>query len=128
MRNTILALILAAGLSPIVAAGPCDSVRTARWLLGEWVVSAGEKTTLETWKEVSPKTFEGRGETLSTATNDLPVAFKLTECSETSAVFENAGHDFPRRLEYRLAGEDRMVVRVSDGAEKGFEIRFTRRR
>ena len=60
--------------------------------------------------------------------NDLPVAFKLTDCSETHAVFENAGHDFPRRLEYRLTGEERMIVRVSDGAENGFEMKFTRRR
>lgn len=153
MRKSLLATIVVVTLSPIVGAEPCDSLRSIRWILGAWVAESGERTTLESWQELSPQTFEGRGEIRSTATsellfgeslrivemsgelfylvkvneNDLPVAFKSIECSETGAVFVNADHDFPRRLEYRVIGADRMVVLVSDGADEGFEIRFTRR-
>jgi len=59
--------------------------------------------------------------------NPLPIAFRLTECGEGLAVFENPAHDFPRRLEYRLVGSA-LIVRVSDGAEggQGFTLEFAR--
>ena len=62
------------------------------------------------------------------AHNALPVAFKLVDCGDDWAVFENPDHDFPRRLEYRIAGNG-MDVHVSDGLAdgKGFTLRFTRR-
>jgi hypothetical protein len=61
------------------------------------------------------------------AHNPLPIAFKLSECGEGLAVFTNPAHDFPRRLEYRLAG-DALSVQVSDGTEggKGFTLNFKR--
>lgn len=57
--------------------------------------------------------------------NPLPVAFRLSEGGDRSAVFTNPDHDFPRRIEYHL-GDGVLTVRVSDGGEKGFELRFTR--
>ncbi len=59
--------------------------------------------------------------------NPLPIAFRLRECGEGLAVFENPAHDFPRRLEYRLIG-DALTVRVSDGVEggQGFTLNFKR--
>ena len=34
-----------------------------------------------------------------------PVAFKLTQSTDSSARFENRQHDFPQRIEYRRAGD-----------------------
>ena len=34
--------------------------------------------------------------------NDLPVPFRLTQCSDGIAVFENPDHDAPQRVIYRL--------------------------
>lgn len=134
------------------AAADCASLAELRWLLGDWAAD-GDKTSFhESWAELGPQTFEGSGieraktdgavkgsEVLrllemagsifyvsKVAHNDLPVAFRLTSCEEGRFVFENPAHDFPRVLEYRRDGHDRLVVRVSDGGEKGFTLDFRR--
>jgi hypothetical protein len=60
------------------------------------------------------------------AHNPLPVPFKLTICTDDSATFENTNHDFPQRLVYRHIATDKMVVEVSGGDGKGFQISFDR--
>ena len=133
-------------------AGPCNSLAPARWLLGAWVADGGKRIITETWTEASPTTFEGQGVTrdrndgsvvdgealrlvamgdgvfyvAKVAHNDYPVAFRLTTCEADRLVFENPGHDFPRRLEYRRVDGDRLEVHVSDGAERGFKLDFRR--
>lgn len=137
---------------PAAAAG-CASLADLRWLLGEWTADGSQTSFHESWAELGPQTFEGSGiESAKTdgavkgsevlrllemaggifyvskvAHNDLPVSFRLTGCEEGRFVFENPAHDFPRVLEYRREGGDRLVVRVSDGGEKGFTLEFRRK-
>jgi hypothetical protein len=63
------------------------------------------------------------------ASNPLPVAFKLTQCSDTLAVFENPQHDFPQTLSYQLIktpqGDKRLKVKVFSSNNAGFEINFS---
>lgn len=147
----LLAMLLWTMPWPALAAG-CASLAELRWLLGDWAAD-GDKTGFhESWTELGPQTFEGSGieraktdgavkgsESLrllemagqvfyvsKVAHNDLPVAFRLTRCEQDRFVFENPAHDFPRMLEYRREGSDRLVVRVSDGGEKGFTLDFRR--
>jgi len=147
----LLAAILA--LTVLSAeAGECRSLGSLEWLLGEWVADGAKSTFRESWTARGPQTWEGRGvETsktdpaktsgeslrlvemadgvfyLSKVThNELPVAFRLSECADGRFVFVNAAHDFPKRLDYVREGEDRLKVRVSDGAEKGFTLDFAR--
>ena len=134
------------------APSSCGSLDEVRWLLGDWRSEDGEKLTFESWQQVSQKTFEGDGIVRSktdnhvlsseslrlvemsgavfylakVAHNQYAVAFKLTSCSDDTLVFENPKHDFPRRLEYQRHGTNRIVVEVSDGAAKGFQITFVR--
>lgn len=119
-------------------------------LLGEWPAQDESKVVTESWHAASPHTFEGSGEARSSAGgktvdaevlrlvrmgeavfyvakvahNRYPVSFRLVECPPRRLVFENPAHDFPRRLEYTLADDGTMVVAVSDGAAKGFTLRF----
>jgi len=110
------------------------------WLANNWI-SVGEKfTTYENWQKISPITFEGTGLTIKKATNDttnfeslllvkmageifyiakvahnqFPIGFKLTEYSDSTAVFENPSHDFPTSIEYRKLGTDRIMVKVAN--------------
>ncbi len=55
-----------------------------------------------------------------------PVAFRLVRASAGEAVFENAAHDFPQRIAYRLEGGE-LVATVSliDGS-KAASWRFRR--
>ena len=140
-------------LSPLnLYAASCSSIASLEWILGNWSVDDGKNISTELWKEVSPSTFEGHGEVRSKLTkelksseslrlvemegeifylakvshNDLPVAFRLKDCSHNKAIFENPDHDFPQLLEYKLDTENRLTVLVSDGKEKGFKVNYVR--
>jgi len=153
-RVTGWCLIFAlAGVVDAAGASTCDRLEAATWLLGEWTAQDGDKVVLESWRLVSPDTFEGLGETRAgadrmivaaealrlvrmadgvfyvakVAHNPYPVSFRLTDCPPARLVFENPTHDFPRRLEYTLAGDGLMTVAISDGAGKGFTLSFRRR-
>ena len=154
--NSLRMLVTSAALlvGAAAQAGPCTTLEPTRWLLGSWVADSGKRIVTETWTEASPTTFEGEGVTrdgsdgpvvdgealrlvamgdgvfyvAKVAHNDYPVAFRLTTCEAGRLVFENPGHDFPRRLEYRRVDGDRLEVHVSDGAERGFRLDFRRSR
>lgn len=147
----LLALLFGAMPWPALAAG-CTSLGELRWLLGEWKADGGQTVFHESWTERGLHTFEGSGiertktdgaikgsEVLrllemagevfyvsKVAHNTLPIAFRLTGCEQGRFVFENPAHDFPRVLEYRHEGDDRLVVRVGDGADRGFTLGFRR--
>jgi ketosteroid isomerase-like protein len=148
---SLLAATLAMSALP-AAAGACDTLDSLGWLLGEWVADGAKATFRESWTAVGPRTWEGRGvETSKTVPakassevlrlvemaggvfylskvthNELPVAFRLSECADGRFAFVNAAHDFPKRLDYVREGADRLKVRVSDGADKGFTLDFAR--
>ena len=146
-------VILLALLAPVPSwAGECDSTYDLKWLLGEWKAENDRSIFSELWVETTMGIFVGTGIELSkpdgaikggealrleqmagdvfyiskVAHNELPIAFRLTSCDGGTYVFENPAHDFPRRLEYRRDGEDRLIVRVSDGGDKGFTLDFHR--
>lgn len=134
-----------------MAATPCR-LDSLEWMLGSWTTAAGKQVIREEWTRVSTDTWEGAGRTIAgeggavlsgeslrlvemaggvfylakVDHNELPTAFRLTECSASHAVFENPAHDFPRKLDYRLSPDGQLTVLVSDGADKGFRLEFTR--
>lgn len=130
----------------------CSRLKALAWLLGTWRAESRDASITERWTAASDLTYEGRGVTRSrtdgsirdsedlrivamgdgvfyvakVAHNERPVAFRLTSCGDGQLVFENAAHDFPRRIEYRRMGEDRFEAHVSDGASRGFRLEFSR--
>jgi uncharacterized protein (TIGR02246 family) len=148
---SLLTAILVLTAMP-AAAGECRTLGSLEWLLGEWISDRPSSTIRESWIARGPQTWEGRGVENSSADsgnangeflrlvemadgvfylskvahNELPVAFRLSECADGRFVFVNATHDFPKRLDYVRDGEDRLKVRVSDGADKGYTLDFTR--
>ena len=144
--------ILLLYVSPDALSQPCQSLNSLQWMLGDWVADNDKAVTIESWRKVSAKTFEGFGESTNKSANkrqsiellrlvemndelfyiakpsqnNLPIAFKLTKCTNKSATFENADHDFPKKLEYSLATEDTLHVTVTGEQGKGFSISFIR--
>ena len=149
-HTAIIAIMLWPALT---AASPCQSLEAARWILGDWISGDDKSSAHESWTETSPQTFEGSGsnETGSDAAvneiealrlvemagevfymaklshDELPVAFRLTACGAGLLIFENPAHDHPRRIEYREDAAHRMVVAVSDRANKSSMLAFERR-
>lgn len=149
--SCLLAVALALPALP-AAAGQCRSLEVLGWLLGDWVADGAKSTFRESWSARGPQTWEGRGVEASKTDaakasaevlrlvemagevfyiskvthNDLPVAFRLSECEDGRFAFVNPAHDFPKRIDYVREGDDRLRVRVSDGADKGFTLEFAR--
>ena len=137
----------------VVAATPCPSLQVAEWLLGDWTSAGGEAGFQQSWSAAGPQTFAGSGSELTgpaggghgtealrlvemqgqvfylakAGHNELPVAFRLTECALGHLVFENSGHDPPQHLKYRLEAGSRMTVTVGDGAAQDISREFERR-
>lgn len=153
MRVMRSAWLLAVLCWPAAAsAADCNSLDALRWLAGDWVAHGEDSSFHESWAESAPRTLEGTGIERASADgsvrgteelrlvqmgdgvfyiakvahNALPVAFRLTSCSDGRYVFENPAHDFPRRVEYRHTGEAGLTVQVSDGADRGFTLEFGR--
>ena len=148
IRDILLALCLL--FTTAAWADDCSSLKSISWIAGQWTSVSDKSITGETWSMLSEASWEGRGETrdkisgelrgseslllvamsgevfyiAKVSHNELPVAFKLTECSGSRAVFENPDHGFPKKLDYLLQASGDLHVQVSDGAEQGFEIRF----
>ena len=148
----VLLLFVLAACAEVVSAAECSSLSSMRWLLGEWLADGPKSAWRETWTEAGPHSWEGQGIETPKADparastedlrlvemgggvfyvakvghNDLPVAFRLVECSDDRLVFTNPAHDFPRRLDYQRQPDGRLQVRVSDGEEKGFALDFVR--
>jgi len=116
-----------------------------KWLLGKWV-SETEKTVItETWRWVSENTIEGTSVTKNksdgkvTGTesirllkmegeifylakikhNKLPIAFKMTQLSDSSSTFENPEHDFPTKIIYKLTSPCKLEVIIENRKKSG---------
>ncbi|MGH8250940.1 MAG: DUF6265 family protein [Steroidobacteraceae bacterium] len=153
LKQVLAPVVLALATSQAGAArADCGSIEELAWLLGQWTADGAKSSFHESWSRAGPHTYEGAGVerarqdgTVRTVEdlrlvqmagevfyvskvthNPLPVAFKLTACSDGRFVFENAAHDFPRRIEYRRDADGRLKVGVSDGADKGFTLDFAR--
>jgi hypothetical protein len=145
-------------MAPTAAADECRSLDAVGWLLGDWSRPSERSVTREWWRRVSDGTFEGESTTASASTgetlrletlrlvamsdgvfyiakvteNDLPVPFRMTQCTDGIAVFKNPAHDAPQKLTYRhFPGQgqgrmDEMEVTVEGGTMTAFTLRFVR--
>ena len=138
-------------------AGECRSLKDIEWVLGAWTTSHNRVVIREYWHRVSDATFEGESITKAltddevidyeslrlvamsdgvfyiakVTQNDLPVPFRLTQCSEGFAVFENPVHDAPQRLIYRILegstpGIPGLEVRLEGDGMDDFSLLFQR--
>lgn len=128
----------------------CNSLKAVSWIFGSWEYKNKDKIITESWNKVSSITLEGNGATYvygklksieslrivemsdslfyiaKVSHNPLPVAFKLTACTATNAIFENNNHDFPKRIEYKLVEKGKIMVIIGNGESKIFSISFIR--
>ncbi|MEO8513375.1 MAG: DUF6265 family protein [Ignavibacteria bacterium] len=94
------------------------------WIVDSWVSTDGESKSYEEWKKTDDNLYEGGSKTVKNGDiifmeslriertsegifyvadvkhNPKPVRFKLTDVSDTLAVFENPEHDFPKKITY----------------------------
>jgi len=140
----LLALSAAIGAPPPAPTKPGEAkLERLQWLLGSWKREAKTGTIHETWTRLGDRAYEGKstrvdnaggahvpledllltemgGEVFyisKVAENSYPVAFRLTELGERSAVFENPTHDFPQRILYDLRDDGTLLAAIEGPGE-----------
>ena len=137
MRQVMIAAILLAGIAAADEDEHKASIRQMGFLTGDWSQTKDGITTEEHWvgpvggvmagvsiTHADKPGFETRMEFMSIIERDetlvfiarpgpgAPTEFTLKEADNGIATFENAGHDFPQRVTYEIAGENLEVLKA----------------
>jgi ketosteroid isomerase-like protein len=143
LMNTLDSYRRFVALAPLlICAAGADgaTVSDLAWLAGCWADESGDAGSGEQWSAPAGGTMLGigrmvRGERtvayeylqiretdagalsyVATPSGQAEVAFELTRLATAEAVFENAAHDYPQSISYRLEG-DQLTAEV--GGERG---------
>jgi hypothetical protein len=116
-------------------------LKNLEWLTGNWTRTNPKpgRSGFEFWQRVSSTEMTGRGinlkgtdttfvEKLKIVVNENsifyvadvpqnkePVLFKATEVTQSSIVFENPQHDFPKKITYAFDGQKLKATISGDG-------------
>jgi hypothetical protein len=136
-------LILAAAMMLVQpsSSSEMDVMKEMQFLSGTWVQESDGVRSEEHWTDLQGDTLFGIGRTISRGRTvffeylrierrtdgsivyvALPrgrgeTVFPLRASSSTSVTFENPAHDFPKRIEYTLKGDELHIT--IEGDEKG---------
>ena len=151
VRVILLACFWAA--TPLAAQSVSGPIDRAAWLSGCWEMRVRDRLRMEMWMPPAGGTMMGASRTtragvvreyeqlrLHTSGDTLIYSalpsgqsladFRSTLISETSLVFENPTHDFPKKIVYRRVGADSIVARVEgpgpNNTSRGFDVPMTR--
>lgn len=139
-----------------VAAGTeRPALATIAWLAGTWTLERGGRETTEHWEPLRGGTMIGLSRTVARErtveyeflllraeadgtvnyvarpSGQKETAFRLVRASATEAVFENPGHDFPRRISYTLQPDGGLVAAIEgtrNGQARRVEFPYVRQR
>ncbi len=148
--SLILCAICVAGQPSAVTAQP--AIETVAWLQGCWEAPSGRSIVEEQWMAPRGSTMLMMGRTVrdgklveyevvllreESATlvyeahpsGQSPASFRSTRVSESSVIFENPEHDFPRTIGYQLNRPDSLLAFVegpSGGQTRRIEFQYRR--
>lgn len=120
------------------------------FLIGTWKME--NKDTYESWKQVHAMEFKGESyknvkgkkrimETLSIKimdgsivyeanvpgqNNGKTIVFPLNTDHTELISFENLNHDFPKKIQYKNQGDEKILVNVLGNDDKGFSYYLTK--
>lgn len=134
----------------LAATSVAPTVQDLSWMSGYWLSCDDGREVSETWSDPRGDLMVGHGvtvaggrtsfEALRIARHDgglaymaqpggaPPTVFPAVETGDRRVVFENPGHDFPRRIAYAREG-DVLTARIegaTDGRSRALEWRFRR--
>lgn len=156
IKRIIQYLILILFITTMAEAQEKTPMQKLLWIVDSWVSpESGESRSYEEWKVINDNLYEGGSRTVKNgkvifseslkientpygiyyvadvAHNPAPVKFKLTSITDTSAVFENPEHDFPKKITYLLE-EGNLHAFIEgpgkDGSTKKIDFYFNKMR
>ncbi|WP_298139370.1 DUF6265 family protein [Flavobacterium sp.] len=117
-----------------------EELEKANWMIGEWEKTDSLGTLKEIWERLDDSTFIGlsyyiqnkkdtvhneqvelmqNGEhliyttTIKGENNDSPIPFQMTKDEDSLLVFENPKHNFPQKIEYKLAKSNILTAKIT---------------
>lgn len=132
---TVLLAALASDTRAAVDGAQGREISQLKWLAGCWELRSGARLVDEQWTsprgglmlgasravrndsliEFEQVRIEQRGSALvyvASPSRQATVEFKATSADESSVVFENPDHDFPKKIFYRRRGTDSLVAGI----------------
>jgi len=108
---------------------------------GAWSMQKGNAAIFENWKKVSDNEYTGKSwiikngdsalsetlilsfkngvikytSTVAGQNDGKAVSFTLTKAENNTYIFENAQHDFPKRIIYQFISDDELTAFIDDG-------------
>jgi hypothetical protein len=139
---TPAAALLVATLAPATAsaAEPASGIQRLAWLRGCWETTSPERTVEEHWMAPRGGSMVGMGRTVrgrdlveyelavireqgeklayeAHPSGQPSATFVSDAVSGKSVVFQNLGHDFPKRIGYERGGEDELLAWIDGGPD-----------
>ena len=152
LKKTILILVIS---SAAIAQTPKPTINDLSWLSGCWEANRKGREISEQWMKPSGRMMLGMGRTVADGktvefeflqiredsdgaiqyvakpSGQPEAAFKLIKLQNREAIFENADHDFPQRIIYRLQPAGSLFARIEgklQGQIRGIDYPMTRGR
>jgi hypothetical protein len=146
------AILAALGLAACQSSRKEEDKLDLRWMTGSFVQYTDSTAYMEVWIAENDSTLKGRAVELSRDGKDTlffeqsrievrggkaayivqlmsdvanPIRFEMTSAADSSLVFENPLHDFPKRIAYQRKG-DVLEANVDGGAEEAIKLKMTR--
>lgn len=135
-------VVSAACSAPASAKSPSNGIDRVSWLAGCWAREAAEAGTSEQWMQPAGGTMLGMARTIKAGktvefefmriretldgkllftalpSGQSETTFTELRSDESEIAFQNAAHDFPQRVSYRLEGNTRLMASI-EGTRKG---------
>lgn len=135
-----------------------DSMEPFNWLLGDWQTERKSGVMTESWKQVNDSSYEGKStiknkeggvkileemqlvfrdkkylfiSAVPGQNKELPVSFLIQNFSMVHFIAENPGHDFPKRISYKLMKPDSLHAWIDGGpsnADQRVDFYFSRKK
>lgn len=142
MIRTLLVAAPLLALPALCVAQPASPLARLAWLAGCWAADGGEPGSVEQWMAPAGGAMLGMSRTVrggrvaeheflqirtdaagaleyvAKPSGQPGARFALVRLTDTEAVFENPGHDFPQRIVYAQAGPGRLAARI-EGSRGG---------
>lgn len=121
-----------------------ENLNDLNFMIGTWKIE--NKETYESWEKINDSKFEGESykiiqgqkqtiETLSikvkenkiiyeatvpNQNNGKAISFELNTTNKEIISFENLNHDFPKRIQYKVINDSKILVNVFGNNNQGF--------
>ena len=134
-----------------------SKLHSLKWMIGDWQMQTRKGQMIESWEMKNDSTFTGKSfmleadgskhmlenieivyrmhemfyiPTVENQNNRKPVKFTLLINNNNSFTAVNNEHDYPKKISYRLYGNDSLHAKIDDGEDvpvKFSNFYFTRK-